>query len=164
MLTIAGEDETFINKVAEAAKYHDSGKALIPEEILYKAGKLTHDEFEIVKGHTKMSVNVLETVSGEMSADIFLLALDIAQHHHERVDGKGYPEGLKGNQISLPAQVAGLADVVDALLSKRCYKPAFEFDCAINMIKNNECGKFSDKMLNLLEKAIPQLKSMYCVA
>ena len=104
-----------------AGLMHDVGKALIPNEVLNKPGKLTDEEFEVVKGHPRKGWEVLNVAEGANA-----IALDVCLHHHERVDGKGYPERLSGDNLTLFARMGALCDVYDALTSNRCYKAGWE--------------------------------------
>lgn len=136
-----------IEQISIASIMHDVGKIAIPDAILNKPGKLTKDEFEIMKTHTLQGANLLEKIPQMRKLEAFWYAYDIARHHHERWDGGGYPDGLKGNQISLWAQVVSLADVYDALVSKRVYKNAFSYEEALRMILTGQCGVFNPKLV-----------------
>ena len=120
-----GLSEQEIMDIALASIMHDVGKIAIPDAILNKPGRLTPEEFEIMKTHTTQGGELLKKISLMREHEAFRYAYDIAVHHHERYDGKGCPEGLKGDEISLWAQIVSLADVYDALISKRIYKDAF---------------------------------------
>ena len=120
---------------------HDIGKISIPNTILQKPGKLTEDEFEVMKTHTVKGEKILDGIP-------FLeRAKEIALSHHERFDGMGYPHGLRGEEIPLSARIVSLADVFDALTSKRCYKPAFPLEQAINIIKKEKGKQFDPDIL-----------------
>ena len=124
--------------IATASTLHDIGKIAIDEKILNKPGKLTREEFEIMKTHTVIGANMLETVEQYQNEPLIERAHEICRWHHERYDGRGYPDGLKGDEIHISAQVVALADVYDALVSKRVYKPAYSHEKAIEMILNGE--------------------------
>lgn len=143
-----------IEKIASASTLHDVGKIAIPDSILNKPGRLTPEEFEIMKTHTTKGCEVLSNVTNLIEKDIFNYSYDIAWHHHERWDGRGYPSGLKGDEISIWAQAVAMADVYDALISPRCYKAPFTHDVAVKMIYNGECGAFNPKMLEAFNEAI----------
>ena len=139
-----------ITLISTASALHDIGKIVIPEEILNKPGKLTNEEFAVMKAHSEKGAEMLRGVS-HMGRELLLdYARDIAHWHHERYDGRGYPDGLKGDDIPICAQVTALADVYDALTSERVYKKAFDHDVAINMIKNGECGVFNPLLVECL--------------
>lgn len=135
--------------IALASIMHDVGKIAIPDAILNKPGRLTPEEFEIMKTHTTQGGELLKKISLMREHEAFRYAYDIAVHHHERYDGKGYPEGLKGDEISLWAQIVSLADVYDALISKRIYKDAFGADEAVQMMKDGKCGVFNPRYLEV---------------
>ncbi len=109
-----------------ACPLHDIGKVGIPDEVLQKPGKLTPEEFDVMKEHTTIGANILEQAVVQMNGRGFLvMAMDIARSHHERWDGRGYPRGLAGIEIPLAARIVAVADVYDALTSERCYKEAW---------------------------------------
>ena len=143
-----------------AAALHDIGKIGIDEKILNKPGKLTREEFEIMKTHTVIGADMLESLTLYQEEPLVRIAHDICRWHHERFDGKGYPDGLKGDNIPLSAQVVSLADVYDALVSERVYKKAFSHEKAIQMILNGECGTFNPVLLECLLDIQRQLKQM----
>ncbi len=132
-----------IEKIATAAIMHDVGKIAIPDYILNKPGKLTAEEFEIMKTHTVRGCDLLDQIPTIHHNSVYRYAYDICRHHHERWDGKGYPDGLKGDEISPWSQIVALADVYDALTSERIYKPAYTHENAVEMIVNGECGTFN---------------------
>ena len=136
-----------IEQIAMASILHDVGKITISDAILNKPGRFTKEEYEIMKTHTTQGALLLERIPQLRGQATFRYAYDIARHHHERWDGGGYPDGLKGDEISLWAQVVSLADVYDALISRRVYKEAFGREKALQMIGNGECGQFNPKML-----------------
>ncbi|MCM1299253.1 MAG: response regulator [[Eubacterium] siraeum] len=143
-----------IEKIAAASVLHDVGKIAIPDSILNKPGKLTQEEFEIMKTHTTKGCEVLSNIPNLIEEDIYNYSYDIARHHHERWDGRGYPDKLSGDEISIWAQAVSVADVYDALISPRCYKAPFTHDVAVKMIYNGECGTFNPKMLEAFNEAI----------
>lgn len=144
-----------IEQIATAAIMHDVGKISIPDAILKKPGKLTPEEFEIIKTHTIKGCELLDQIPNFRHNLVYQYAYDICRHHHERWDGHGYPDGLKGNQITIWAQVVALADVYDALTNARVYKPAFSHDQAMEMIYKGQCGAFSPRLLKAIEKFAP---------
>lgn len=147
-----------IEKISAASTLHDVGKIAIPDSILNKPGRLTPEEFEIMKTHTIKGCDVLSNIPNLIDEDIYNYSFDIARHHHERWDGKGYPDGLSGEEISLAAQAVSIADVYDALISPRCYKAPFTHEVAVKMIYNGECGSFNPKMLEAFNESIGKSK------
>ena len=126
---------------------HDIGKIAIPDSVLLKPGKLTPEEFEIMKTHTIRGCEILQSLDYTQDEEYYNYCYDICRHHHERWDGNGYPDHLVGEQISIPAQVVSLADVYEALISERVYKPAYTHEEAIQMIAGGECGIFNPQLL-----------------
>lgn len=143
--------EAEINKIVTSSVLHDVGKISISDSILNKPGRLTKEEFEIMKQHTVKGYEFLQKFPDIIDEGIYKYSCDICRHHHERWDGKGYPDGLSGDDISIWAQVVSVADVYDALTSERVYKKAFSHDTAVKMIKNGECGTFNPKVLKSFE-------------
>lgn len=156
-----GLKENEIRQIAMAAIMHDVGKIAIPDAILNKPGKLTPEEYEIMKTHTTQGANLLKKIPHIMEHEMFQYAYDIAKHHHERWDGRGYPDGLKGEEITMWAQIVSLADVYDALVSKRVYKGAIEVDEALRMIQDGECGVFNPKLVECFMRAEKPLRRLY---
>lgn len=149
-----------ISIITNASALHDIGKISIDEKILNKPSRLTPEEFEIMKTHTTTGARMLEeTPQQDGGDDSFLrVAHDICRWHHERWDGRGYPDGLKGEEIPISAQVVALADVYDALTATRVYKPAFPPEQALEMILNGECGAFNPVLLECLQECAQRLK------
>ncbi len=137
--------------IANASAMHDIGKISIDEKILNKPGRLTKEEFEIMKTHAAIGAQILEGSPRFEESDLMRAARDICRWHHERYDGRGYPDGLKGDEIPLAAQVVALADVYDALTSARVYKPAYPHTKAVEMIQAGECGAFNPLLLECLQ-------------
>ena len=129
-----------IAMMVNASSLHDVGKISIPEQILNKPGKLTKEEFEIMKSHTTVGADILHDLPFSNEEPLLKTAYEIARWHHERYDGRGYPDGLTGEEIPIAAQVVSVADVYDALTSVRCYKSAYDHETALRMIVNGECG------------------------
>lgn len=150
-----------IEEISLAAIMHDVGKIATPDAILSKPGKLTSEEYEIMKQHTVKGAMFLESIPVLKNTKVYEYALDIARHHHERYDGKGYPDGLVGDEITLWSQIVSLADVYDALVSKRVYKQAYDWQKALNMICNGECGVFNPKLLAAFIKVEPEIRKIY---
>ncbi len=144
-------------QIGWASSLHDIGKIAIPDNIILKAGKLTADEFELIKSHTTKGEEIIRSAIHLNDRVIYDYACDIARHHHEKYDGKGYPDGLKGDEISIAAQIVSLVDIYDALTSKRVYKAAYEPDKAYQMVINGHSGAFSPKLL----RAFTEVKSEF---
>ena len=144
-------------QIGWASSLHDIGKIAIPDSIILKPAKLTKDEFELIKSHTTKGAEIIQHRVRLNDRAIFDYAYDIARHHHEKYDGNGYPDGLKGDEISIAEQIVSLVDVYDALTSKRVYKIAYESDKAYQMILNGHSGVFSPKLL----KAFTEVKSRF---
>ena len=136
--------------IAAASTLHDLGKLSIPDDILNKPGRLTPEEFEIMKTHTTIGADMLEGMVQYRDSALVRAARDICRWHHERYDGGGYPDGLKGEEIPISAQVVALVDVYDALTSDRVYKKAFSHEKAMHMILNGECGAFNPLLIDCL--------------
>lgn len=156
-----GLSQDDIDNIALASIMHDVGKIAIPDHILTKPGRLTPDEYEIMKTHTVQGGSLLEKIPQLKDSGLYEYAYDIARHHHERWDGRGYPDGLKGDDISLWAQIVSIADVYDALSCKRVYKDAFPREKVIRMIRDGECGIFNPKLLDCFFKVEKTLSGFY---
>ena len=154
---------TQISLVVNASALHDIGKISIPEAILNKPGRLTPEEFEIMKTHSVIGAQMLDNSPSHEEA-LVQIARSICRWHHERYDGRGYPDGLKGDEIPIAAQVVALADVYDALTSPRVYKSAFSHEKAMEMILNGECGAFSPLLLRCLTAVGPHLAEALSVS
>ena len=147
-----------IEKIASASAMHDIGKIAIPDSILNKPGRLTPDEFEVMKAHCIRGCEFLQSIHHAQDEEYFRFCYEICRHHHERWDGNGYPDRLKGDSIPIWAQVVSLADVYDALTSKRVYKEAYSHDKAVRMILGGECGVFNPKLLRVFVNTAPVLE------
>ena len=141
-----------------ASALHDIGKIGIDEKILNKPGKLTPEEFKVIQSHSMLGAKMLHDLDGFAEQPLLQTAYEIARWHHERWDGRGYPDGLKGDEIPISAQLVSLADVYDALTSERCYKKAFSHEKAVQMILNGECGAFNPLLLQCLTDVQADLK------
>ena len=141
-----------------ASALHDIGKIGIDEKILNKPGRLTPEEFEVVKTHSMLGAEMLHQLEDFNEQPLLQTAYEITRWHHERWDGRGYPDGLKGDEIPISAQLVALADVYDALTSERCYKKAFSHEKAVQMILNGECGAFNPLLLQCLTDVQTDLK------
>lgn len=136
-----------VDEIARAAALHDIGKIGIPDAILLKPGKLTTEEFEIMKTHTTIGCDILKKFTEKQEDEFYRYCYEICRHHHERWDGNGYPDHLVGDEIPISAQIVAIADVYDALVSPRVYKGPYANNIAYDMIMNGECGQFSPDVL-----------------
>ena len=152
--------EADIALITTASSLHDIGKIRIPEEILNKPGRLTDEEFKIMKTHSELGAAIIKDMDFPQDHPLVHTAWEICRWHHERWDGKGYPDGLKGEEIPISAQVVSIVDVYDALTSERCYKKAFDHDTAIQMILDRQCGQFNPILLKCLKELSFQLSKM----
>ena len=148
-----GLEESQIEQIAMASVLHDVGKIGIPDAVLLKPGRLTDEEFELMKTHTVIGCDILKKFYKSSTGKFELYCYEICRHHHERWDGRGYPDHLAGNDIPISAQIVAVADVFDALVSPRVYKSSFDKDTAYNMIINGECGQFSPDILECFKLA-----------
>ena len=153
-----------ISLISTASALHDIGKINIPASILNKPGKLTKEEFDTMKTHTTTGAEILDKLPFQQESPLVKTAYAICRWHHERWDGRGYPDGLKGEDIPIAAQVVAMADVYDALTSERCYKKAFGHDKAMEMILNGECGQFNPLLLECLTDAGARLHAELSLA
>lgn len=149
-----------INIIVSASPLHDIGKIAITDTILLKPGKLTEREFDYVKSHTIYGCEILENLKDAWSKEYGRVSMDICRHHHERYDGSGYPDGMKGDEIPLSAQIVALADVYDALVHERVYKEAIPKDEAYGMIVNGECGAFSEELIQCLTNCRDKMEAL----
>ena len=150
-----------VEQIALGSIMHDVGKIAVPDAILNKPGRLTPEEFEVMKSHTVQGAKLLEQIPQLRENGAYPYARDIARHHHERWDGRGYPDGLKGDEISLAAQVVSLADVYDALSCKRVYKDAFPREKVVEMIREGQCGSFNPRLLECFFQVEGELAKLY---
>jgi len=141
-----------IEAISNASAVHDIGKIAISDTILLKPGPLTDEEFAIMKTHTVRGCEILESLKNTQESEYYKYCYEICRHHHERWDGRGYPDGLKGDDIPIWAQATALADVYDALTSKRVYKGAYTHEQALKMILNGECGSFNPKLMECFSR------------
>ena len=153
-------DSDAINMITSAAALHDVGKIVIPDAILLKPGRLDKEEFEIMKSHTTRGCEVIDMLADIQQGEYGKVSYEICRHHHERYDGRGYPDGLKGEEIPIAAQIVSVADVYDALVTERCYKAAFTTEEAYRMISNGECGAFSPKLMHCFALAKEEFESV----
>lgn len=147
-----GLDDYSVGVITSAAALHDVGKIAIPDSILLKPGKLTPEEFEVMKSHSAEGCRIINRLENFWDKEYLRVSMEICRHHHEKWNGKGYPDGLCGDDIPISAQIVSIADIFDALTMKRCYKAAYPSEKAFEMIENGECGEFSEKILSCLKK------------
>lgn len=147
----SGLTEEQILLLAKASAIHDIGKIAVSDSILLKPAKLTEDERQIMMSHTTKGGEILELIREVQDEDLFKISYEVCRWHHERHDGKGYPDGLKGEEIPLSAKIVSLVDVYDALVSERIYKKAYDADTAFHMIMKGECGVFAPDVLKCFE-------------
>ena len=131
----------------------------IDDKILNKPGKLTKEEFEVIKTHSAIGASMLENLEYYKNEPLVRIAHDICRWHHERYDGKGYPDGLKGEEIPISAQVVSVADVYDALASERVYKKAVPNEKVLEMILHGECGQFNPILIECLQEISSRIRS-----
>jgi putative two-component system response regulator len=153
-----------IDAIANASVLHDIGKIAIPDSVLLKPGRLTNEEFEIMKTHSVRGCEILNSLHYMPDQEYFGYCYEICRHHHERWDGKGYPDGLKGDEIPIWAQATSLADVYDALTSDRVYKKAYSHEQAVEMILNGECGTFNPRLMEQFNAIRDDLPTMITLA
>lgn len=139
-----------IDMIVNASALHDIGKIAVPDQILLKPGRLTDEEWEVMKSHTTKGCDILAKLENVQDAEHYTTAYEIVRHHHERYDGNGYPDGLSGDEIPLSAALVSVADVYDALTNERVYKKAYDKEKAYNMIVGGECGIFGEKLIACL--------------
>lgn len=147
-----------IRYITNGSALHDIGKIMIPDATLLKPGKLTKDEFEVMKTHCEKGCTILDKLPNDLDEDYIKYAKEICRWHHEKYDGKGYPDGLVGDEIPIAAQIVSLADCFDALTIKRVYKEEIPADEAFQMILDGQCGKFNEKLLECFSKVYKRIK------
>lgn len=152
-------DPYTVDLITFTSALHDVGKISIPDSILQKPGRLTAEEFEIMKTHCEKGREIIDKMSDRWSRDYLDMGISICMNHHEKWDGKGYPRGLKGDEIPIAAQIVSIADIFDALTTKRVYKDAYSFEQAYDMILNGECGAFSDRLMSCFVKCREEFRA-----
>ena len=157
----AGFSDSEIQLIGVGAITHDVGKISIPDAILHKRGRLTPEEFTIIQSHTVNGAKLLAQIPQMRRHEAYRYAYDIALHHHERWDGRGYPDGLVGDATPIWTQIVALADVYDALVSPRCYKAPLPADEAMQMILDGSCGAFNPALLEAFTHCEPDLRLLY---
>ena len=156
-----GITKELIPYISDASAMHDVGKIAIPDYILNKPGRLTDEEYKIMKTHTVKGCELLNSITEILDSKVYLYSYDICRYHHERYDGRGYPDGLCGDAIPIWAQIVSVADVYDALVSERVYKKAYSHKKAVEMILNGECGTFGPVMLECLTNTADNIHEMF---
>lgn len=154
-----GLDDNLINLIVSGSALHDVGKIGIKDAILLKEGRLSPEEFAEMRKHTIIGAEFIESADNVWDEEYGTVIREIAMYHHEKYDGNGYPEGLKGNSIPISAQIVSLADVFDALITVRCYKPAYDKKVAYNMILNGECGQFNPDIIECFKECFEEFKA-----
>lgn len=149
-----------IDMIVSASALHDIGKIAIPDSILQKPGRLTKDEYEYMKSHTTRGNEIIDSIKSGWDKEARQVSYEIIRHHHERYDGKGYPDGLEGDNIPISAQFVSVADVYDALVNERCYKDAYSPEAAYHMIVRGECGVFSPKIMDCFRKVRKEFEEL----
>ncbi len=161
LLTMMNDEYGFpkelVETIADASMLHDIGKIAMPDSVLLKPGALTKEEFEVMKTHPLQGCSILESLDYVPDKEYYDYCYDICRHHHERWNGKGYPDGIAGDEISIWAQAASLADVYDALTSNRVYKKAYTHDEAVTMILHGDCGVFNPHLMERFQETAPSL-------
>ena len=156
-----GLDENIVDIIVSASSLHDIGKIAIPDSILNKPGKLTKDEFEFMKSHTIRGADIVNNISGIWDEDYARISYEICRYHHERYDGRGYPDGLKGDAIPISAQCESIADVYDALVTESVYRAAYSKEEAFNMIVQGEAGVFAPQLLEAFRKTREEFEGFF---
>jgi HD-GYP domain-containing protein (c-di-GMP phosphodiesterase class II) len=152
----------FLANIIKAAPMHDLGKIAVDDQILRKPGKFTDEEYAIMKTHSAKGAYIVSQVLAEVQDESFKeIAINVAHYHHEKWDGNGYPEGISGTDIPLEARIMALADVFDALVSKRCYKEAFNYDRAFNIIEESLGSHFDPELGQIFLECRPKLEKLY---
>lgn len=146
-----GLTENDVDLISATSALHDVGKIMIPDSILLKPGRLTSEEFEIMKTHSEKGYEIIKQMPADWDPSYFRFAGEICLYHHERFDGRGYPEGLKGDEIPIAAQIVAVADCCDALSTDRVYKKAFSMEVTFEMILGGQCGTFNPKVLDCFD-------------
>ena len=139
--------EEKVDMITAASALHDIGKIMIPDNILFKPGKYTDEEFSYMKSHTIRGYDIIAQIADSWDKELMGYCKEIARSHHEKYDGRGYPENLKGDRIPISAQIVSVTDCFEALISESLYKKAYTFDVAFQMIVNGDCGVFNPKLM-----------------
>lgn len=153
-----GLDRNKVNIMVAASALHDMGKIMISDSILFKPARLTREEFDIMKTHTTLGCEMLNNISEVWDEEFHKAAYDICRSHHEKYDGKGYPDGLVGDDIPISAQIVSIADIFDALVCVKLYKDAYTPEQAYKMIVSGECGTFNPKLMECFKNCADQFE------
>ena len=157
-----GFEERFLELVIRSAPMHDLGKIGVDDAVLRKQGRFTDEEYSIMKKHSEIGYHMVSEILSDVEEEDFVcVAENVAHYHHEKIDGTGYPIGLKGEEIPIEARIMALADVFDALVSKRCYKEAFSYDKAFEIIENEAGTHFDARLAGVFLRCRPQLEEYY---
>lgn len=146
--------------IVSASALHDVGKIMISDAVLLKPGRLTDEEFTLMKEHTLMGCDVIEQTKSFYDPEYYRVSRDICRYHHEKADGRGYPEGLTLSEIPISAQIVSVADCYDALVTERVYKKAYTPQKAYEMILGGECGAFSQELRDCLTRCRTQMEAL----
>jgi putative two-component system response regulator len=146
-----------VQVIAAASVLHDIGKIMIPNDVLLKPGRLNEEELECIRSHAIYGYDIINNIAEDWNADYVQYSKEICKYHHERYDGKGYAEGLAGEDIPLSAQIVSIADSFDALISEKVYKRSYSFPVAFQMVLDGQCGAFSPKLLECFRNAKDEL-------
>ena len=149
-----------ITQITAASALHDIGKIMIPDNILFKPGKYTSEEFDYMKSHTIRGYDIIAQIADNWDKELMDYCKQIARSHHEKFDGRGYPENLKGDKIPIAAQVVSVTDCFEALISESLYKKAYTFDVAFQMILNGDCGAFNPKLMEAFRNSREEFKEI----
>ncbi|MCR5774274.1 MAG: response regulator [Lachnospiraceae bacterium] len=149
-----------IDQITAASALHDIGKIMIPDNILFKPGKYTSEEFDYMKSHTIRGYDIIAQIADNWDKELMDYCKQIARSHHEKYDGRGYPENLKGDRIPIAAQVVSVTDCFEALISESLYKKAYTFDVAFQMILNGDCGAFNPKLMEAFRNSRDEFKKI----
>lgn len=153
-------DEEKIGQITAASALHDIGKIMIPDNILFKPGKYTSEEFDYMKSHTIRGYDIIAQIADNWDKELMEYCKEIARSHHEKFDGRGYPENLKGDDIPMAAQLVSVTDCFEALISESLYKKAYTFDVAFQMILNGDCGAFNPKLMEAFRNSREEFKAI----
>ena len=153
-------DAEKVEQITAASALHDIGKIMIPDNILFKPGKYTSEEFDYMKSHTIRGYDIIAQIADNWDKELMDYCKQIARSHHEKYDGRGYPENLKGDKIPISAQIVSVTDCFEALISESLYKKAYTFDVAFQMILNGDCGAFNPKLMEAFRNSRAEFKSI----
>lgn len=152
--------EEKVEMITAASALHDIGKIMIPDNILFKPGKYTDEEFSYMKSHTIRGYDIIAQIADNWDKELMNCCKEIARYHHEKFDGRGYPENLKGDRIPISAQIVSVTDCFEALISESLYKKAYTFDAAFQMIVNGDCGVFNPKLMEAFRNSREEFKEI----